>query len=126
MGFGPGLGHIWPISRVLGLDLSLIWALSGGPGSLVGPISSLNRPIWVIWNWILAISGVLDLDLGHFWCSRPGFGPFPEALGLDLGLSRPTLSLNRLIREIWDRIWAFTGVLGLDSGYFRGGVLILV
>ncbi len=34
--FGTGLGHIWPISRVLGLDLRLNWALFRGSGSPMG------------------------------------------------------------------------------------------
>ena len=134
-GFAPGLGHIWPIWRVLGLDLSLIWPLSGGPGLGSGPF-------WAYFKPKSAHLRDRGLDLGYF----RGSWAWIRAI---LGGSLAYLSLNRAICGIWDwikaismgpgpgfgpfwptwRIWAWilaiSGVLGLDSGHFGGreGVL---
>ena len=81
------MGHFGPILRPLGLDLGLLWALSGV--GLFGPILSLNSLIWGIWDWIWAILEVLGLDSGHFVGSCAYFKPKSahlRDLGLDLGL----------------------------------------
>ena len=103
------MGHNWPISRVLGLDLVLF-----------GPILSLNRRILGIWDWIWAISGGPVPEFGPFRGSWAYFEPksvhFGD-LGLDLGHFEgslawiwpcigPILSLNPSIWGIWDWIWA--------------------
>ncbi len=81
-----------PISRVLGLDLSLLWALSG----------------------------VLGLDLGLFWAqigplggSGTGLGPFRGVLSLDSGHFRGFFAYSKFKS-------AHFGDLGLDLGHFDG------
>ena len=132
-GFEPGLGNISPILRVLGLDSSLIWALSGGPGPGFGPFWAYFKPKSVhlgdLW-WIWAISGgggVLALDSGYFGGTWAYFKPKSGHLG-DLGLDLANLcGILGLDSGRLGVSWTYfkprsghLGDLGLDLGHFKG------
>ncbi len=70
----------------------------GRGGGVPGPILSLYRPIWGIWDWIRAILGGLG----------PGFEPFQGVL-------------NRPIWGIWECIWAYFRFL-TPFGFLFGGL----
>ena len=58
-GFGSGLGHIWPISKVLGLDLDLFWGFLGLDGPYLAYFEGSKTGLEPIW-------GVLGKDFGQF------------------------------------------------------------